>query len=75
MWNRMASNRILDMRRKQEAQKKHVMNLKNIKSQINNSTPKQYLFLHTRPKAKQLELCNYTLTKKGRWKSIPKIPF
>ena len=71
----MASNRILDMRRKQEAQKKHVNNLKNIKSQINNSAPKQYLFLHTRPKTKQLELCIYMLTKKGRWKLIHKIPF
>lgn len=45
MWNRIASNRILDKKRKEEAQRKHLENLRNIKSQVNNSTPRQYLFL------------------------------
>ncbi len=54
MWNRIASNRIPDKKRKQSAQRKHIDNLRNIKSQINNSAPKHYLFLDTRPKARQL---------------------
>jgi hypothetical protein len=55
MWNKVASNRILDQISKKEAQYKHLKALRNIKSQINNSSPKQYSFLSSRPKAKQLE--------------------
>jgi len=39
MWNYIASNRILDKKRKQEAQRKHLQALNNIKSQINNTRP------------------------------------
>ena len=70
MWNRIASNRILDLKRKQQAQKKHIDALRNIKSRINNSAPKQYLFLNTKPKTRQLELCTNELTQKKEWKLI-----
>lgn len=55
----MASNRILDLKWKRQNQRKHINNLKNIKSQINTSAPKQYSFLNSRPKARQLESCNF----------------
>lgn len=59
MWNLVASNRILDLKWKRKNQQKHIDNLKNIKSQINTSAPKKYSFLNSRPKARQLEYCNY----------------
>jgi hypothetical protein len=58
MWNYIASNRILDKKRKQEAQKKHLSALNNIKSQIDNTKPHSYSFLYTRPKARMLKFCN-----------------
>lgn len=59
MWNLVASNRILDMKWKKENQRKHISTLRSIKSVINNSAPKKYSFLDSRPKARQLEFCNY----------------
>lgn len=50
----MASNRILDLKWKRQNQRKHIDNLKNIRSQINTSAPKQYSFLNSRPKARQI---------------------
>lgn len=40
MWNVISGNRLIDRKRKQEAQRKHVAALNNIKSLVNNSTPK-----------------------------------
>ena len=54
MWNLVASNRILDLKWKKQNQKKHLINLKNVKSQINNTAPRSYSFLNTKPKARQL---------------------
>ena len=53
MWNVVSGNRLLDKRRKQEAQRKHLTALNQIKSMIDNNTPQEYSFLYTRPKAYQ----------------------
>ena len=55
MWNVIVGNRLIDRKRKAEAQKRHVKALNNIRSLIDNSTPNEYSFLNSRPKAHQLK--------------------
>ena len=55
MWNVIVGNRLIDRKRKAEAQKRHVKALDNIRSLIDNSTPNEYSFLNSRPKAHQLK--------------------
>ena len=55
MWNIKASNRVLDLKWKQEAQRKHLKSLKSMKAQVNTSAPRRYSFLDSRPKSKQLK--------------------
>ena len=57
MWNKVSSSKIIDRKTKLYAYKKHRHNLKNVRSSINNSSPKVYDFMNTRPKAKMLKLC------------------
>jgi hypothetical protein len=61
MWNMISGNRLLDRKRKEEAQRKHIIALNNVKSKINNSAPKEYGFLYSRPKARQLKFCTPTV--------------
>lgn len=61
MWNRASSNRYLDKLAKQEAYRKHISTLYNVKSTIDNKPPKEFTFLNTRPKATQKKICNYKL--------------
>ena len=62
MWNMTSGNRLIDRKRKESAQKKHLLALNNVKSQVDNSAPREYVFLYTRPKA--------NLTKQGNPISI-----
>jgi len=39
MWNVISGNRLIDKRRKQEAQRKHITALNKIKSMIDNHSP------------------------------------
>lgn len=55
MWNTAASNRILDLKWKRENQRKHLINLQNIKSQINTSAPRTCSFLYSKQKPKLLQ--------------------
>lgn len=56
MWNIITSNRLLDKKRKQEAQRKHLAALRNIKPSIDNVEPQGYSFLYSRPKARMMKL-------------------
>jgi hypothetical protein len=56
MWNKAASNRYLDKLSKQEAYRKHISTLYNVKSSIDNKPPKEFTFLNTRPKAMQKKI-------------------
>lgn len=67
MWNLKSSNRILDLQSKKEAHLRHLRALKNVKSKINNSQPKQYTFLNYKAKAAQLTRCTqYIYVEKTR---------
>ena len=68
MWNIMSSNRILDLKWKQQAQKRHRRALNNVKSSTNTSCPKKYSFLETKPKRKQLQRGNQHNIKNVKWK-------
>ena len=57
MWNLVSGNRLIDRRLKQDAHRKHILALNNMKSSINNASPSQYSFLYSRPKAHQLKFC------------------
>ena len=57
MWNKVTSSKIVDKKIKLYAYKKHKHNLKNVRSTIDNSSPKEYDFINTKPKAKMLKLC------------------
>lgn len=59
MWNIMSANRILDIKWKKENQRKHLNTLRNIKSMINNLSPKKYSFLDSRPKTRQMKRCKW----------------
>ena len=59
MWNIMSSNRILDLKWKQQAQKRHRQALKNVRSSTNTSCPKKYSFLDSKPKRKQIQRGNH----------------
>lgn len=39
MWNIISGNRVLDRKRKEEAHRKHISALHNIKSQIDTASP------------------------------------
>lgn len=69
MWNTICGNKLIDRKRKEEAQKKHLLALSKVRSSINNSTPREYNFLYTRPKANQLKYCTTTPMQNGRSKS------
>ena len=56
MWNLVSSNRLIDRRQKQEAHRKHLLALNTIKASLDNGSPSQYSFLHSRPKAHQLKM-------------------
>lgn len=66
MWNVICGNKLLDRKRKEEAQKKHLLALSKVRSSINNSTPREYNFLYTRPKANQLKYCTPALMQNDR---------
>lgn len=66
MWNVLSGNRLIDRRRKEEAQKKHLIALNKVRSQINNSAPREYSFLNSRPKANQLKYCKLVVTQNDR---------
>ena len=56
MWNLASSNRILDLKWKQQAQQKHKAALRTMRSTLNTSTPRRYSFLDSKPKRRQQEL-------------------
>lgn len=62
MWNTIAANRLLDRKRKKEAQLRHISALKNVKPSLDNRCPPSYSFLETRPKARLLKRGSYKLT-------------
>lgn len=66
MWNVLCGNRLIDKRRKESAQRKHITALNEVKSIINNHTPNQYSFLYSRPKAYQKKQGITSNMKKGR---------
>ena len=62
----MTSNRLLDKKRKQQAQRKHLTALKNIKGSLDNSQPSKYNFLYSRPKARLMKLCTLKIIQKNK---------
>ena len=52
MWNIIAANSFLDKRNKERQYERHRKTLSLIKSQIDNSAPKEYSFLTSRPKTR-----------------------
>ena len=68
MWNKVSSNRVLDLKWKKQCQEKHLKSLRGMKSQLNTSAPKKYSFLDSRPKARQLKFGNFLLIQKSRGK-------
>ena len=68
MWNKVCSNRVLDLKWKRQCQEKHLKSLRNMKSQVNTSAPKKYSFLDSRPKARQLKYGSDIVIKKNKEK-------
>ena len=58
MWNIIASNRILDFKIKQENYKRHKKSLREMKPSVDMKSPAHYVFLVTKPKTRQLKICN-----------------
>jgi uncharacterized membrane protein YfhO len=58
MWNLKSSNKILDIKWKKDNQRKHLDALRNMKSQINTTSPNKYPFLESRQKAHQQKKCS-----------------
>lgn len=64
MWNLKSSNKILDLKSKQEAHLRHLRNLRTVKSSLNNGPPSQYVFLENKAKTKQLARCKQVMNQK-----------
>jgi hypothetical protein len=56
MWNTISGNRLIEKRRKEEAHRKHIKALYNIRGKIDNSAPQYFSFLYTRPKSNLLKM-------------------
>ena len=69
MWNRVSGNKLLERKRKEEAFRKHVRALNTVKPMIDNSCPKEYSFLYSRPKAHQMKLGSAILSQNASWTS------
>lgn len=57
MWNVKSSNRILDLKQKQEAHMRHLRALHNIKPSITIKQPHKFSFLEHKAKALQKLKC------------------
>lgn len=68
MWNIKSSNRILDLKQKQEAHMRHLRALQNIKPSINIKQPKRYTFLEYKAKALQKAKCNTGFSFRKKWR-------
>lgn len=69
MWNIITSNRLVEKKKRQQAQRKHLNALRNIKPSIDNDQPQNFRFLYTRPKQRLQHLCNFfTYQKKDNLK-------
>jgi hypothetical protein len=54
MWNVITSNRILELKMRREAYRRHKKALKDVKGQVDMSEPAKYDFLGKNLKARQL---------------------
>lgn len=62
MWNKVSANRIIDLRIKREAQRRHAIALANVKCSLDNASPQRCDFLYSRPKARTIQLGTRSLT-------------
>lgn len=62
MWNVITSNRILELKMRREAYRRHKKALKEIKGQVDLTSPEKYSFLTKNLKGKQIAQCILGLT-------------